>query len=225
MSGSSIGRARQAVAGLAIALAVAGCASTSATPMTIYVTLPPGATPTVEPTDEPTAVITEEPSPSESASTTEEPSPSESPSAEPSPTSPAAGCTGSDAHKAYFVNAAKDLPWGVYCAALPSSFWLEGSEYNRSVNRLYATYTNNAGAHVALTEGKLCDDLPTCADPFPVIGPASFGGLAATMRNMGGTMRCVVASPKSIPGYALCGDVGEAKIAQYAAAVVKVPKP
>jgi hypothetical protein len=217
MRGNSIGRERRGpVFAMALALAMAGCGSTAPTPLTVYLTLPPGETPTATPTAEAT------PSP------TEEPSPSESPSPSGSPTSPAAGCTGSEAHKEYFVNAAKDLPWDVYCAVLPSGWWLHESEYERADGgRMNVAYTNSAGDDVTMIEGRLCyDDLSICGDIFPVLGPASYDGLAGTMRDMGGGGRCVVVNPHSIPGYTVCsGSLSQANVAQFAAAVIKVAKP
>jgi hypothetical protein len=195
-----------------MALAVAGCASTAPTPLTVYLTLPPGETPTATPTAEAT------PSP------TEEPSPSETPSPSGSPTSPAAGCTGSEAHKEYFVNAAKDLPWDVYCAVLPSGWWLQQSEYNRADNRMAVSYTNNAGDEIVVLEGRLCDDLSTCGDGPGYVGPTSFGGLAGELRSLGSGSGVFV-STHSVPGYIMYSyDISQSKLAQYAAAVIKVPK-
>jgi hypothetical protein len=217
MRGNSVGKARRDLLVAALALAVAGCASTAPTPLTVYLTLPPGETPSATATAEATPSPTEEPSPSES--------PSESPSA--SPTSPAAGCTGSEAHKAYFVNAAKDLPWDVYCAVLPSGWWLQSSVYERTDGgRLVTVYTNNGGDVVILTEGWLCAVLSTCLDIYPSLGSASFGGLAGTKRILGGATYAVVVSPHSIPGYMLYSpNISQAKVIQFAAAVIKVARP
>jgi len=209
--------ARRRLTILAMALVVAGCASTAPTPQTIYVTLPPGetATPTAEPTAQPM------PSP------TEEPSPAESPSGSPSgpPASPAAGCTGSEAHKAYFVQAAKDLPWDVYCAVLPSDWWLQEAHYHRADEYLFVLYRNSAGMEAVLVGGRLCDVLSNCLDWYPTIGPASFDGLDGTIRHVEGGYGVIV-GPHSIPGYVFgSADLSQAKVAEYAAAVIKVPKP
>jgi hypothetical protein len=222
MGAAASGSTRWGVLALVAAFLMAGCASTAPTPLTVYLTLPPGETPSATATAEATPSPTEEPSPSESPAE----SPSESPSA--SPASPAAGCTGSEAHKAYFVNAAKDLPWDVYCAVLPSGWWLQSSEYKRADGgRMNVAYTNSAGDDVTMIEGRLCyDDLPICGDIYPVLGSASYGGLAGTMRDMGGGGRCVAVNPHSVPGYNLCSrSLSQAKVAQFAAAVIKVPKP
>ena len=211
MRDNSIGRKRRGLV-FAMALAVAGCASTAPTPVTVYLTLPPGetATPTAEPT----------PSPNE------EPSPTESPSPSGSPTSPAAGCTGSEAHKEYFVNAAKDLPWDVYCAVLPSSWWLQQSEYNRADQVMRVQYLNSHDDRLMLTEGRLCPDLATCGDEYTVLGAASFDGLDGTLRSLPGLAYCVVFDPHHVPGYVICSEnLTRTQVAQYAAAVIKVAKP
>jgi hypothetical protein len=228
--------ARRRLTILIMTLAVAGCASTTApTPIIVLITPTPGetATPTAEPTTSPSESPSESPSvspsesPSESPSVSPSESPSESPSPSGSPTSPAAGCTGSEAHKEYFANAANNLPFDVYCAVLPSGWWLQASEYHRANEYLYVLYRNNAGIEVILISGRLCADLSTCMDLFPVLDSASFDGLAGTMRSIGGSGHGVFVSPHSVPGYALVNPTGlsQAKVAQYAAAVIKVPKP
>jgi hypothetical protein len=204
-----------------LALALAGCASSAATPMTIYVALPtPDATPTVEPTAEatPTFEATDEPSPSPESSSTDSPSPSSS------PTSPAAACTGTAEHQAYFVNAAAVLHFDVYCAVLPSGWWLQTSNYvQTNGGQLIADYTNNAGDQLRLVEGRVCDVLTDCLDTFPVIGSASYGGLAGTVRDLTGSGYMVAVNPHSIPGYSIYSiTLSRAKLTQLAAALVRV---
>jgi hypothetical protein len=64
-------------------------------------------------------------------------------------------------------------------------------------------------------------------DMFPVLDSASFDGLAGTMRDIGGGGRGVFVNPHSVPGYAFVAATGlsQAKVAEYAAAVIKVAKP
>jgi hypothetical protein len=225
MRGNSRSRERRGLVVVALALAVVGCASTAPTPLTVYITAPPGATPTTTPTAEATPTPADEPSPTESLA--ESPSESSAGSPSVSPTSPAAGCTGSETHKAYFVNAAKDMPFDIYCAVLPSGWWLMTSEYNRTDGgRMVTVYRNSADEVIVLTEGWLCASLSTCLDIYPSLGAAPFDGLAGTMRDMIGGGHGVVVNPHSIPGYWLYSfDLSQAKVAQYAAAVIKVPKP
>jgi hypothetical protein len=90
---------------------------------------------------------------------------------------------------------------------------------------MYVLYRNSAGIEIILLEGRMCPDLSTCMDLYPTIGPGSFDGLAGTMRTIGGGYGVFV-NPHSIPGYVLGNSTGlsQAQMAQYAAAVIKVPK-
>lgn len=156
------------------------------------------------------------------------PSPTEiPPTATPPP--PAAGCTGSDTDKEFFVQAATVLHFDVYCAVLPSDWSIQKTNLMESDGgQMSVLYASDAGDEIAIAEGRLCDDdaLSACADQFPDLGPASFGDLAGTMREAEEGF-CVLVSPHSMPAYALCGHdtVSQARVGQYAAAVIKVPRP
>jgi hypothetical protein len=223
MKSPSAGSAKRGFLALALAVmvALAGCTGAAATPQTIYLTLPPAAeTPTPEPTPEPT--------PSPEPTSTPEPTPPPSPTS--SPTSPAAACTGTAEHQAYFVNAASVLKFDVYCAALPRGWWLQGSEFDqRNGGRLIVFYTNSSSDLIQLVQGRFCDDMSTCLDGFmSTIGPAAFGDRAGTLRQYSPAppVYGVVVSPHNAPAYGIFGmNVSQASLVSIAAALVKVPKP
>jgi hypothetical protein len=216
MGVATVRSARRGALALAVVVALAGCTGAAATPQTIYLTLPPAAeTPTPEPTPEPT--------PAPEPTSTPEPTPT------PSPTSPAAACTGTPEHQAYFVKAASALEFDVYCAVLPSGWWLQSSGFDQRADYLGVAYKNNAGDFFVLAEGRLCENLSHCMDGgLSIEGPASFGGLAGSLRLVANppAIYDIVVTPHSVPGYeALGGGISRAQLVQFTASLVRVPKP
>jgi hypothetical protein len=200
--------ARRRVAVLVMALALAGCSSTSSTPMVVIVTPTPAAsTPAPTPTIEPTPTVT----------------PTETPSPTPSPTSAAEACTGTAENKAFFVDAASKLKFDVYCAVLPSSWWLDSGFYVvPDGGYLNVEYKNAAGASFTLREGAWCPPEKACIAHGPAIGPAPFDGLAGTLHLNAGTYTLEVGTWAD-PAYLMVGSgMSEAQFRAWAAALVKV---
>jgi hypothetical protein len=199
---------RHGVWALAVAAVLAGCTSTEATPIVIFLTPSPAAS---TPAPTPTAVETP------TASPTATPTPT------PSPTSAAVACTGNEAHQAFFVHAAADLPFDVYCAVLPSSWWLDDASYDGPF--LEVAYRNGAGDGIWLFEGGWCPPDAWCAGPGAPIGSASFDGLGGTLYSSGSYFTVQVGTVAN-PAYLMGGaGMSQAQFKAWAAAVVKVPKP
>lgn len=134
----------------------------------------------------PDATSTAEASPTGSEEPTPSPTPTESavqtatpvvPTASPATT--AGACSGSDANRAFFDQAAASMAWPVYCAVLPQGWFLEvGSFRLADGGRLEVTYHGPDDARLELREGSICaagTDVDTCAPRDAVIGPAMFG--------------------------------------------------
>lgn len=190
---STLVRARVAViAVLALALLVAACGGTTttsppldtgspatgepATPAPDDTTAPsseptePGAT--EAPTDEPTEDPTEEP--------TEEPT--ESPDGSASPGTGAAACSGTDDNRAFFEQVAEAVAWDVYCAVLPSGWFLESGQWRgASGGRMTIAYKGPGGARFTLSEGAFCADASGCVPPGTESGSTAFGGFEGTL--------------------------------------------
>lgn len=121
--------------------------------------------PSVEPVDTPTPSSSVEPSPSESAGT-----------------GAAAGCTGTDENRQFFEAAAGDLDWQVYCAVLPSGWFVGTGGYRQAGGgRLEITYRGPGGARFELHEGGFCADGSGCVPTGTEAGDASFGDQAGTL--------------------------------------------
>jgi hypothetical protein len=168
------------VLALAAAIAVAGCAGSTPTPIFVVVTpsataevTAPPATATPEPTVAPTATPVE----TATATATATAVPSETPTLAPtgSPAPPAAPCTGTADHKAFLEEAAAKLSFDVYCAVLPSKWWLQSGEYKiPNGGYLTLTYKSSSGASFTIQQGNIC---PTdCAIAAGThVGPWAFG--------------------------------------------------
>jgi hypothetical protein len=114
----------------------------------------PTITPTSPPSDEPV-----EPSPSESAG----------PAA-------AAACSGSDKNREFFEAAASALDWTVYCAVLPSGWFVDTGGYRQAGGgRLEITYRGPGGARLELHEGAFCPDRDGCVPSGTEAGDAALG--------------------------------------------------
>ncbi len=157
----------------------------------------PASDATATPEATPTAAASEaEPGTSEAPSLTVEPSdppvttPPESPSAEPSDPSPsesagsgaAAGCSGDDKNRIFFEEAAADLDWTVYCAVLPSGWFVqEGFDRTAGGGRLEIAYRGPGGARLELRQGAFCTDATGCVPSGDDAGSAPFGDQTGTL--------------------------------------------
>jgi hypothetical protein len=187
MSRLKVNRSGRILAALALALAVAACSSSAATPVIIIVTPSPAATDTSAaatptptdtatdmPTDTATATETATDTATPPAAPTDTPSPSATLAPGASPTSRAAMCTGTAANIDFIAAVAHQLSFGVYCAALPSGWWLQSGQYHTSGGgAVTLQYKSSGGYTINLYEennGSTC----VAAD---LLGPAKFGDL------------------------------------------------
>jgi hypothetical protein len=91
---------------------------------------------------------------------------------------PSAACSGSDANREFFRQAAASMAWPVYCASLPDGWFLETGAYRLADGgRLEATYRGPGDVHLAIVEGNACagSEVEACAPRDALIGPAAFG--------------------------------------------------
>jgi hypothetical protein len=211
VAGSS---ARRGAAVLAMALALAGCVGAAATP---------APTPTSTPTA--TAAVTPTPAtPTPTMAATPTATAAVTPTPAASPTSAAAACTGSAANQAWFVEAAANLHFDVYCAVLPSGWWLQSASYVLpSGGFLQAEYKSGGGAGFHLWEGGWCPPDKACIAHGPQIATASFGGLAGTL-HLNNTTYTLEVGTWADPAYLMVGSgMTQAQFLAWAAALVRVP--
>jgi hypothetical protein len=223
----SFSSTRRGAAAVALALALTGCGSSAATPITVVTAAP--ASPTAAPTATPTPVVTATPTTgaTPTAAATASPTAAPTPTLAASPTSAAAACKGTTpALKALFVEAASNLSFDVYCASvLPSGWWLQSASYVLpDGGYLQADYKNSGGGAFEVREGRWCPPAKVCIAPGATIGPASFGGLAGTLY-LNITTYTLQVGTYAKPAYLMVGNgMTQAQFVAWAAAMVKVPK-
>ncbi|HEX7490271.1 MAG TPA: hypothetical protein VF337_01040, partial [Candidatus Limnocylindrales bacterium] len=127
---------------------------------------------------------------------------------------------------AFFSEASNALSFDVYCAVLPSSWWLSATEY-RQPDGGYMTisYKNNSGAVITVGEGNFCAGVATCWDSASDLGSASFGDLPGSLKTLAGGQFAVFVNPRTSLAYQITGKgMSQAAFVAMAAAMVKVAK-
>jgi hypothetical protein len=226
------------VAIAALALAMSACSSNLAAP-----TQPPGATPTPEATetatDTPSPEITLTPTPPATASPssaatpvatpTPLPLPSPSGSAAPTASSPASACTGTADHQAFFAEASSKLIFDVYCAVLPSGWFLQSAAYELpNGGKLTISYKGPGGATLSISEGAFCTtSAADCSPHVSIRGTAAFGdrpGMLDVLSTPPDVL-VVYVDPGTTRAYSIsANNLTQAKFVAIAAALSKVPK-
>jgi len=176
-TGRRVPRPFSSIVVLLAAVALAGCGGTT-TPSTgpgTGSTAPSAAESGVPSTSSSPAVTPA----ATSGATDPQPTPSSSGSS-PGPSDGALTCTGSDANRAFFAQAAVAMSWPVYCAVLPDGWYLESGTYRLAAGgQLSVTYRGPGDVHIAMVQGNVCDgvgtDVDVCAPRDAVIGPAAMG--------------------------------------------------
>jgi hypothetical protein len=228
-----VGSAARGVVVLTMAVAFAGCGSSSTepTPVTPAPTLTASPTLYLAPVESPT-VSSAVTVPGSSSTPTVKPTataaatPTAAGSAEPTFSAAAGKCTGTAEHKAFFDEGAAALSFDVYCAALPSDWWLEGGNWAQpNGGLLTATYQNVKGWTISLGEGNFCPGLPDCWHSTSNLGTASFGSLSGSLKLVSAGTYGVYVDAGTTHGYQILGKgMTQAQFVSWAAALVKVPK-
>lgn len=227
----------------ALGMAVAACGSATPTLIRIHVTLSPAAgTPTLAPaqslvaTATPTTAAKPTPTaptaPAESAT----PGPTDTPfvSFTPPPVGtpvPSSYCTGSVDNQAFLTDAANKLPFGVYCAVLPTGWYLAAPSKYELPNggQLLITYHGPGGAVLTVNEGAFCTtSVSACTPRDHPLETAMFsdqnGGLVALGPTAADGFAIYVNGGSSKAYEINCTGLTQAKFVAYAKAMVKVAK-
>ena len=178
------------------------------------------APPTAAPS--PSTVPTTEP--------TAPPAPTDSPTSEPTPNaSTAAGdvvdvCTGTDDNRSFFAKAGADLPWPVYCAALPARWFVSAGSYSRAGGgKLEISYKGPNGATFELHEGAFCTDGTGCVPEGSDAGAATFGDQAATLVHFeDGRVAMVVDRGQRVSWLAIGAAMSDAAFQAIAASLIRL---
>ncbi len=223
---------------VAIGASFAACSNNVAQPTSAgNPTMPPSEAPTDTPTAEVTPTLAITPAPTASPPSSQRPiatpaatpTPAPTPTLAPTPTSPASFCTGTAEHQAFFLDAAKKLPFDVYCAVLPSGWFFQSANYTQpNGGQLTIAYKGPGGASLAVSEGAFCTTSDTACSPHVSIrGTASFGdkpGMLDVLSTPPDVL-VVYVNPGTKVAYQISsGNLTQAKFVALAAMMTKVPK-
>jgi len=235
MNRKQISSARLGLTILALVVGLAGCQASSPAPQATRVpaTPSPTAAVTAKPSAAPSATATaagasatpgESATPGASPTAAASASPAESASAAPAGST----CTGSADHLAFFADAASKLSFDAYCASLPSTWWLQATQYQLpGGGQLTISYKNSKGQTLSVGEGNFCSGAPLCWTSVGDLGSASFGNLSGSLKLYNNDPQyAVYVSPGTTHGYQIIGKgMTQAQFVALAAAMVKIPKP
>lgn len=167
-----------AVAALTLAGCIGGEVVTDATPSPVVPSTEPSS---AAPSSGPKSIAPSSPAPTTSpAASPSQPtaSPPEAPVGEGSPSD----CSGTDDNRSFFEQAAANLDWPVYCAALPDRWFVtQGTYRTAGIGWLQITYRGPSGAELSLQEGAFCDDGDGCVPPGTGGGDSPFGDQSGEM--------------------------------------------
>ena len=188
----------------------------------------PTPEPTAEPdvTEAPTEEATEEATEAPTEPATEPPTP-EPTSTPPTPSgSPALGatCAGNAENQDFYAAVAAAVAWTVYCPVLPSGWFVESGQYRLAGGgRMMIGYRGPGGAHIDLSEGKVCTpDSLGCLSATTEIGPAAFGDLDGTLFAQGDGF-VIAVDPHTETSWLLSGTgVSQDKLTQIGAGLIPV---
>jgi hypothetical protein len=214
---------------LLIGLLVAGCIpSTVSTPSPASPAAAASASIAVEqPTgsvEEPAPSATSEASPSDVATESASPSVLEPGASASAGTGAAAACSGTDKNREFFQAAAAAVSWTVYCAVLPTGWFVESGTYRGSGGGwLQIAYKGPGGARLELREGAFCSAADGCVPPGSDSGVGTFGDRPGTLVKLdSGGWAVVVDRGKPISWLAVGTGVDQATFQRLAAALAIV---
>jgi hypothetical protein len=182
---------------------------------------PEPSTASPEPSVEPAS---EEPPASVAPAETASPPAAEASAPASSGLGPATACSGTDRNREFFEAAAAAVTWTVYCAVLPTGWFVESGRYRGSGGGwVEIAYKGPGGARLELQEGAFCADADGCVPPGTDSGEASFGNRPGTLVALdGGGWAVVVDRGKTLSWLAVGMGINEATFRRLAGALAIV---
>lgn len=212
---------------LAIAAVVSACigggpSAAGSSPSPGVATTSPSASaetsPTMQPSpsSSPTAIPTDPSLPTSS--------PAEEPSASLTPAEAVAACTGNDDNRAFFLDAAENLDWPVYCPVLPARWVVSSGNYSgRGVGQLEISYKGPSGATLILQQGGFCETSDGCVPAGTDAGEAAFGDQTGTLITLDDGGYAIVVGRADTPSWlAVSTGVDEPTFRTFAEAFVRL---
>jgi hypothetical protein len=147
------------------------------------------------------------------------------PTPSPSASSRAQACTGTADNKAFLAEAASHLTFDVYCAVLPSGWYMSSGSYTQpSGGKVLLVYKNSSTGEIDLSEGNFCSS--SCNPWINSLGPASFDGTSTTLYLVTNAPKyAIYLHPATANAYTMTSvGVTSTDFKAWSAALYKVPK-
>jgi hypothetical protein len=153
----------------------------------------------------------------------------------------AGGCTGTAANKSFYAEAAAKLPYDIYCAVLPSDYWVEAGDYETDRGGyVEVEYTNGRHFVLMLVQGNICEGPCDFKDALQIDEKIWLGEIGAYLYFMpqpgvagaqpdisdpdAHGLFMAYAPAGTFRGYALLGmGMSKATFVKLAAAIIEVP--
>lgn len=133
-------------------------------------------------------------------------------------------CTGTDANRTFFADAAERFGWPVYCAILPAR-WnvITGNFAGANGGRLDISYRGPNGATLSLQQGAFCNAGDGCVPPGIDAGDAPFGDQTGTFVTLTDGGYAIVVDRGSNPSWLAVGNgMDEATFRTFAADLARL---
>jgi len=133
-------------------------------------------------------------------------------------------CTGTDQNRTFFLNAAQNLDWPVYCPVLPARWYVTSGTYSgRGVGQLSIGYKGPAGATLTLQQGGFCETSDGCVPAGTDSGEAAYGDRQGTLVTLDDGGYAIVVGRADTPSWlAASTGMDEATFRQVAEAFVRL---
>jgi hypothetical protein len=147
------------------------------------------------------------------------------------PAGPADACTGGPETKGFFAISATKANFDLYCAVLPSAWYVDHGTYFRPDSGDYIDifYKGPHGAGLEFLEGAQCTaSADDCSLHLGNLGTTQFGGLTGDLDTLGSATHpdfVIYVNPGTRAAYTLIGSgVSQEDLVAFAAAMNKVAK-
>jgi len=137
---------------------------------------------------------------------------------------PAGACSGSAENRDFYRAAASALSWTVYCAVLPTGWFVDSGQYRQAGGGwVQIAYRGPGGARLELHEGAFCTASDGCVPPGTESGDAPFGDKTGTFVSFDdGGLAVVVDRAEKISWLAVGTGLDEAAFRAIVAALAVV---
>jgi hypothetical protein len=122
--------------------------------------------------------------------------------------------------------AANNLSFDVYCAVLPSSWWVQNTEWKGTpVTYVTISLKNAKGWTITVGEGNFCSGAPLCWTSTSDLGTALFGDRPGTLKLRAAGEYAVYVDAGTTHGYQIIGTgMSQSDFVAWAAGMVKVAR-